>query len=172
MKKVLSFILFSILYMVLLTGCTQQIELPSRTYTNSFYDFSLNPPSSWGQIVNDDSSVAVQFSPENTTNVSLYIAVPFTLSEGRSLSTFADQTEENLLESGAEFTILHRDWGEISQLPTYELAYSYLQNGMTEYVKQVTILRTRTVFLITFTAPEPLANQYLTEVNQSIGTFL
>ena len=155
----------------LLAGCTKQTQPPSREYINGLYSFSLDPPTGWQQIPELDPSIAVQFSPVNTSEVSVYIAVPFTLSEGRSLSTFADQTEENLIASGAEFTILHRDWGINSQLPTYELEYSYTQNGTTKYVKQVAFLRTRTVFLITFTAPESLVDQYLPLVNQSIETF-
>ena len=172
MKKILCVLAWYLLIVVLLTGCSQQSVPPSRRYTNDFYSFSFDPPAGWQQVPNYNSSVAVQFSPANASNVSLYVAVPFTLSEGLSLSTFADQTEENLIESGANFTILHRDWGEGSQLSTYELAYSYKQDDSTQYVKQVAILRTRTVFLMTFTAPEPLANQYLALVNQSIGTFL
>jgi hypothetical protein len=172
MKKTLSILAWCIVCIFLLAGCTQQNEPPTRTYINSLYGFSFDPPAGWEQIPDLDPSIAVQFSPLNTSDVSLFIAVPFTLSEGRSLSTFADQTEENLIESGIQFTILHRDWGATSQLSTYELAYSYEQNGTTKYVKQVALLRTRTVFLITFTAPEPLVEQYLAQVDQSIRTFL
>ncbi|MCU0851236.1 MAG: DUF1795 domain-containing protein [Candidatus Thermoplasmatota archaeon] len=171
MKKNHLLVLGCLLCSIFITGCTQQTQPPSREYTNGLYNFSLDPPIGWQQIPNLDPSIAVQFSPANTSEVSLYIAVPFILSEGRSLSTFADQTEENLIASGVEFTILHRDWGISSQLPTYEIAYSYDQNGTTKYVKQVTLLRTRTVFLITFTAPESLVDQYLPVVNQSIETF-
>ena len=98
--------------------------------------------------------------------------MPFTLSEGLALSIFADQTEENLIESGVEYSIVHRDWRSISQLQAYEVAYSYEQDGITKYVKQVAVLRTRTVFLITFTALDALAEQYLTDVDQSIETFM
>ncbi len=172
MKKVLVILVLSILGIVLLTGCTQDTTPASRLYTNSLYGFSFDPPVSWQQVANDDSSVAVRFSPGNTSDASLYIAVPFTLSEGRSLSTFADQTEENLLENGVDYTIIKRDWRTISQLQAYELAYSYEQDGITKYVKQVAVLRTRTVFLITFTALDALAEQYLTDVDQSIETFM
>jgi hypothetical protein len=172
MKKVLYILSCGVFCILFLSGCTQQTQPPSRSYSNGFYSFSFDPPASWHQVVTNDSSVAVQFSPENSSNVSLYVAVPFILSEGLSLSTFADQTEENLIESGAQFTVLHRDWGLSAQYPTYELSYSYEQNGTTNYVKQVAILRTRTVFLMTFTAPGAVVDQYLAQVNQSIETFL
>jgi hypothetical protein len=136
------------------------------------YGFSLDPPSDWQQIENEDPNIAVRFIPRNSTNVSLIFAVPFSLSEGRALSTFADQTEENLSENGVNYSIVNRDWRSISQLQAYEIAYIYDQNGIKEYVKQVMVLRTRTVFLITFTAPEALAAQYLTEIDQCIETFM
>jgi hypothetical protein len=172
MNKNLCFLSLCFLFIVFLMGCTQQTQAPTRIYSNGFYDFSFDPPTGWHQVATNNSSTAVQFSPDNSSNVSLYVAVPFTLSEGRSLSTFADQTEENLIASGAEFTILHRDWGLSARYPTYELAYSYEQNGTRNYVKQVAILRTRTVFLMTYIAPGPVADQYLAMVNQSIETFL
>jgi hypothetical protein len=172
MKKVLSILGLNLLCILLLAGCTQHTAPVSRTYTNDLFGFSLDPPSGWQQIENEDKEIAVRFSPGNTSNVSLIIAVPFPLSEGRALSTYADQAEENLLESGVDYSIVKRDWRTISQLQAYELAYTYEQKDATEYVKQVVVLRTRTVFLITFTAPEPLATQYLTEVDQSIETFM
>jgi len=154
----------------LIAGCVQQTT--PRLYTNSTYGFSLNPPAGWQELENKPPNVAVLFAPQNSTNISLIIAVPFMLSEGLSLSTFADQTEENLLASGVEYSIVTRDWRTISQLQAYEIAYTYEQNGTIKYVKQVAVLRTRTVFLITFTAPEPLAIPYVTKVDQSIETFL
>ena len=171
MKKILCLLGISLLC-ILLAGCTQHTTPAARAYTNDFYGFSFDPPVGWQQIQNNDNDVAVRFSPQNTTNVSLIIAVPFTLSEGRALSTFADQTEENLLASGANYSVVHRDWLTIADLQAYELAYTYVQNDGTEYVKQVAVLKTRTVYLITFTAPEPLAEQYLMVVDQSIRSFL
>jgi hypothetical protein len=172
MKKVLSILGLNLLCVLLLAGCTQHTAPTSRAYTNTLYGFSFDPPSGWQQIENEDNDIAVRFSPANTSNVSLIVAVPFALSEGRSLSTFADQTEENLLESGVEYSIVNRDWRTISQLQAYELAYTYEQNGITKYVKQVVVLRTRTVFLITFTTPALLAAQYLTEIDRCIETFM
>jgi hypothetical protein len=172
MKKVFSILGLNLLCILLLAGCTQHTTPAPRAYTNDFYGFSFDPPGEWKQIDTDDNAIAVRFSPENISEVSLIVALPFTLSEGRALSTFADQTEENLLESGVEYSIVYRDWQTISQLQAYEIAYTYEQNDGTEYVKQVAVLKTRTVYLITFTAPELLATQYLTEVDQSIGTFL
>jgi len=171
MKKKLCILGLNILCILLLAGCTQQ-HTASRSYTNSVYGFSFDPPSGWQQMENEDADIAVRFTPGNATNVSLIVAVPFTLSEGLALSIFADQTEENLIESGVEYSIVHRDWRSISQRQAYELAYSYEQDGITKYVKQVAVLRTRTVFLITFTALEASTEQYLTDVDQSIETFM
>jgi hypothetical protein len=171
MKKILSILALGFISIFLLAGCTQQHPV-SRSYTNNVYGFSLDPPSDWQQIENEDPNIAVRFIPRNSTNVSLIFAVPFSLSEGRALSTFADQTEENLSENGVNYSIVNRDWRSISQLQAYEIAYIYDQNGIKEYVKQVTVLRTRTVFLITFTAPDSIAVQYLTEIDQCIETFM
>lgn len=171
MKKVLSILGLSLLCIFLLAGCTQQ-HTASRSYTNSVYGFSLDPPSGWQQIENEEQNIAVRFIPGNSTNVSLIFAAPFSLSEGRAISTFADQTEENLLESGVNYSIVNRDWRSISQLQAYEIAYTHDQNGTIEYVKQVMVLRTRTVFLITYTAPDSIAAQYLTEIDQCIETFM
>ncbi len=94
------------------------------------------------------------------------------LSEGRALSTYADEIVEDLSERGVNFSVLNRDWRSIPYRKAYEIAYTYEQDGLVEYVKQVAVLRTRTVFLITFTAPSTLSAQYLEEVDQSIDTFM
>jgi len=170
MKKVRSILGISLLSIFLMAGCTNQML--SRSYTNTTYGFSLTPPEGWHPVENESTKIAVRFTPANSSNVSLTIAVPFILSEGRALSTLADQIEENLSESGVNYTILYRDWRSIPQMQAYEIAYSYKQDGIVEHVKQVAVLRTRTVFLITFTAPNTKSAQYLTEVDQSIQTFI
>jgi hypothetical protein len=170
MKKVQCILGIGLISIFLMTGCTQQTI--SRSYTNNVYGFSLNPPSGWQEIENELSNVAVWFAPANSSNVSLIVAIPFTLSEGRALSTFADQVEENLSASGMNYTILYRDWRLVPDVQAYEIAYSYDQDGTSEYIKQVAVLKTRTVFLITFTAPFELSPYYLTDVNQSIDSFM
>jgi len=136
------------------------------------YDFSLDPPEGWQQIENELPNIAVWFSPVNLSTASLIVEVPFMLGEGRALSTIADQVEENLSENGMNYTILYRDWRSISNLQAYEIAYTYEQNEVEEYVKKVAVLRTQTVFLITFTAPYELSSRFLTEVDQSIDSFM
>jgi hypothetical protein len=170
MKKsvyILGAILVSI---ILLAGCTQQRM--SRSYTNSAYGFSCNPPAGWQVVETKSADVAVWFAPGNSSNVSLVFAVPFSLSEGRAISTFADQVEENLSVSGLNYTVIHRDWRTIPGVQAYEISYSYEQGGAVMNVKQVAILKTRTVFLVTFTAPSALYSYYLMSVNQSIDSFL
>lgn len=169
MKRVLLFPGIVILLLVLLPGCTEQTA--SRSYTNETYEFSLNPPEGWKEMENELPTVAVWFTPVNTSEVSLQIDVPFILSEGRSLSTFADQVEENLSESGVNHTILSRDWRPLGSLQAYEIAFIYELEGTMVYTKQVAVLRTRTVFLITFTAPYAASAAYVSVVDQSIDSF-
>jgi hypothetical protein len=154
---------------VLITGCTEQVS--KRSYTNTVYGFSLNPPVGWHGVENESSNLAVRFNPINYSNVSLLITPPFSLSEGRALSTFADEVEENLSESGMNYTIVYRDWREIEGAQAYEIAYSYEQSETVQRVKQVAVLKTRTVFLITFTAPSDLYIQYITGVDRCIDSF-
>jgi hypothetical protein len=169
MKRFYCLLGCGLICLVVLSGCLQ--ETATRSYTNDTYEFSLNPPVGWREVENHGSEVIVKFSPQNSSDVSLTIGIPFTIGEGRALSTYADQIEENLSESGMNYTILFRDWRSISQLQAYEIAYSYDGDGTQRYVKQVAILRTRTVFLITFTAPLSVSGQYGYEVNESIDTF-
>lgn len=158
-----------VLGILLLGGCTEQSA--HRSYTNNVYGFSLDPPTGWQRIEGELPNVAVRFTPVNSSNVSLIVSVPFILSEGLALSTFADQIEENLSESGANYTIISRDWRPTPDAQAYEITYSVEQDGITEYVTQVALLRTRTVFLITFTAPSDLYNQSITGVDNSIESF-
>ncbi|HUT00326.1 MAG TPA: DcrB-related protein [Candidatus Thermoplasmatota archaeon] len=170
MRNVRSILGIGIMSIFFITGCLQ--PMVSRSYTNEIYGFSLNPPAGWQQVDNALPNVAVWFAPENFTNISFIIGVPFSLSEGRALSTFADQVEENLSDSGMNYTILYRDWRPVPDVQSYEIAYSYERDGALEFTKQVAVLKTRTVFLITFTAPIELSTSYLTDVNQSIDSFM
>lgn len=154
---------------VLVAGCTEQVL--KRSYTNNVYGFSLNPPVGWHSVENESSDVAVRFYPMNYSNVSLRITPPFSLSEGRALSTFADEVEENLSESGMNYTIVYREWRAMEGANAYEIVYSYEQDGAVQRIKQVAVLKTRTVFLITFTAPSNLYLQYITGVDLCIDSF-
>ncbi|MBN2600222.1 MAG: hypothetical protein JXA75_06745 [Candidatus Thermoplasmatota archaeon] len=170
MNKVVMVLGCGLLCVSLLSGCTQPTT--SRSYTDPRYAFSLDPPVGWQQRENEDPAVAVEFVPVNSSDVSLRIAAPFPLSEGRALSTFADEVEQELSESGGNYTILYRDGRPLPELQAYEIAYSFEQEGKAVYVKQIALLRTRTVFLVTFAAPTLSAARYLPEVDQSIETFL
>lgn len=169
MKRVLLLLGIVILLLVLIPGCTEQTA--SRSYTNETYGFSLDPPEGWQEMENEPPTVAVWFTPVNSSDVSLRVDVPFILSEGRALSTFADQAEENLSENAVNYTILSRDWRSLPSLQAYEIAYVYDLEGAMMYVKQVAVLRTRSVFVITFTAPYSISGVYLSAVDQSIDSF-
>lgn len=170
MKRVLLFLGVVLLGFALIPGCTQQTD--TRTYTNDEYGFSLDPPTGWLQIEDQPQTIVVGFTPVNSSDVSLRVDAPFILSEGRALSTFADQVEENLSENAVNYTILSRDWRSLPSLQAYEITYVYDLEGAMMYVKQVAVLRTRSVFLITFTAPYAISGSYLTAVDQSIESFL
>ncbi|MBE3137820.1 MAG: hypothetical protein IMZ43_10595 [Thermoplasmata archaeon] len=154
---------------VLVAGCAEQVS--KRSYTNTVYGFSLNPPVGWHSVENESSDVAVRFSPFNYSNVSLRITPPFSLSEGRALSTFADEIEENLSESGMNYTIVYREWRAMDGANAYEIVYSYEESGTVQRVKQVAVQITRAVFLITFTAPSNLYLQHITGVDLCIDSF-
>ena len=77
----------------------------------------------------------------NHSNVSLRITPPFSLSEGHALSTFADEIEENLFESGMNYTIVYRDWRAMDRAQAYEIVYSYKQDGTSQQIKQVAVRR-------------------------------
>jgi len=170
MKKITCIFGVIVVSSILLAGCTSQTV--HRSYTNSLYGFSLDPPGGWDAVANESASVAVQFFPLNSSNVSLVVGVPFSLGEGRALSTFADQVEENLSASGGNYTVVYQDWASIPGVQAYVIVYSYEQGGMVQRVKQVAILRTRTVFLITFSTPSALYIKYLTAVDQCIDSFV
>ena len=164
------FILTALLVvLVLVAGCAEQVS--KRSYTNTVYGFSLNPPVGWHSVENESLVVAVRFIPSNYSNVSLRITPPFSLSEGRALSTFADEVEENLSESGMNYTIVYRDWRAMEGALAYEIAYSYEQGETVQRFKQVAVLKTHTVYLITFTAPSDLYIQYITGVDLCIDSF-
>jgi hypothetical protein len=159
----------SLVVFVLVAGCNEQST--HQSYTNTMYGFSLNPPMGWQSVENESSDVAVRFSPFNYSNVSLWITPPFSLSEGRALSTFADEVEENLSESGMNFTIVYREWRAMEGAQAYEIVYSYEQDGTAQRIKQVAVLKTHTVYLITFTAPSDLYIQYITGIDLCIDSF-
>jgi hypothetical protein len=169
MKKNAALLALVLLGVLLLSGCTQ--EAAHRSYTNSMYSFSVDPPAGWKGKENVSAAVAVRFTPENTSNVSLAFSVPFSLSEGRSLSTFADETVENLSANGVNYTVVYQNSLIVGELGAYELVYSYHQGSTLIQVKQVTVLRTRTVYIITFTAPFDLYNQYIDAVDRCVDSF-
>jgi hypothetical protein len=169
MRKIIGILGLSLMTFSLLAGCSQQSV--SRSYTNTMYGFSLNPPLGWQHVENASAGEAVRFNPANQSNVSLVVGIPFSLGEGLALSAFADMVEENLSSSGMNYSVAYRDWRPMKDATAYEIVYSYEQNGTTVRVKQVSVLKTRTVYLITFVAPYDLYVRYITTVDQCIDSF-
>jgi hypothetical protein len=170
MKKTIGVLGVCLVSLLFMAGCTQQVA--HRSYTNTTYGFSLTPPGGWVGVENESVDFAVRFSPQNSSNVSLVVGVPFSLGEGRALSTFADQVEENLSVSGENYSVVYRQARPIPGVQAYEIAYTFEKDGAVIRAKQVAILRTRAVFLLTFTAPNELYFSYLSTVDQSIDTFI
>ncbi|MBN1280273.1 MAG: hypothetical protein JXA00_01345 [Candidatus Thermoplasmatota archaeon] len=171
MKKssvITSLILLSV---VLYSGC---LGFSERSYTNTTHGFSLNPPSGW--LVSEDCSGegAVMFTPDDTSKVSLVVGVPFSLSEGVALSVFADQVEEDMSANWPNSSVWSRDWRSMpGALQGYEIVYSYTDlDGVLWKEKQVAVLRTRTVFLVTYAAPFAVYDQYVDVVNESLESFV
>jgi len=170
MKKIHAVLGAVLVCALLICGCTGQNM--HRSYTNATYGFSLDPPVGWQSVENGSVDEAVRFTPANQSNVSLVFAVPFSLSEGRALSNFADEVEENLSASGMNYTITYRDWRTMDGAKAYEIVYSYEQGSTIIRVKQVAVLKTRTVYLVTFTAPYDLYIQYINAVDRCIDSFI
>ena len=84
---------------------------------------------------------------------------------------FADQVEENLSESGMNYTIVYREWRAMDRAQAYEIVHSYEQSSTVQRVKQVAVQITRTMLLITFTAPSNLYLQYITGFDLCIDSF-
>jgi hypothetical protein len=131
----------------------------------------MNPPIGWQHVENGSAGEAVWFTPANQSNVFLAVGTPFSLGEGLALSAFADKVEENLSSSGMNYSVAYRDWRPLADATAYEIVYSFEQNGTTVRVKQVAVLKTRTVYLITFVAPYDLYVRYITSVDQCIDSF-
>lgn len=169
MKKIYAVFGVVLTCVLLIGGCTEQNT--HRSYTNTAYGFSLSPPTGWQSSENGITGEAVRFTPVNQSNVSLVVGTPFSFSEGRALSTFADEVEENLSESDMNYTVAYREWRALEGAKAYEIVYSYEQGSTTRRVKQVAVLRIRTVYLITFAAPYDLYIQYINTVDQCIDSF-
>lgn len=170
MKK--TFVLLGVFLVVLLfySGCTTQVS--QRSYTNTVYGFSLNPPAGWNVIENESSMVAVRFAAPDLSNTSLVVDAPVMIGEGRALSTYADQLEETLSENTVNFSVLSRQEKTIGGLDAYEIVCSYEDNHTVFQIKQVAVLKTRTVFIITFVASSEWYDTYSVVVDGCIESLI
>jgi hypothetical protein len=159
-----------VLSFLLLSGCTTQTVV-KRAYQNATYGFSLDPPTGWQRFENESTTVAVRFTPGDQ-NVSLIVAPPVSLGEGRALSTVADQLVDVFSQSTVDFTVVERNWTTVGGLTAYTLIGSYRENGSLSMIEQVAVLQTRTVYVVLFSAPEQQFTQYRSVVNQSIASFI
>jgi hypothetical protein len=174
MKKPV-FVVCVFLLVVMLSGCTQQQQKPvERSYTNTRYGFSLNPPAGWEAFENETPYAAVRFSPVNVSNVSLVVAPPVTLDEGRALSTYADQFVETYSDPNIThyFTVESEGFFQIGNLNAYRLLCSFQQAGNFVMLEHVAIQKTRSVYIVLFTVPYYSYPSYSDAVNQSIASFL
>lgn len=140
------------------------------TYTNNRYGFTLDPPQEWSIKENYSETEAVRFTPEQT-NVTFSISPPIHLDQGLALSIFADQREETMPQQYTNYTTLYRDWRTIDGLNAYESISSYRENETMMKSLQVAVQKSQTVFLLTFTVPQPQYDKTLSLVNQSIDSF-
>jgi hypothetical protein len=170
MKK--TFFLLGIFLAVLLLwcGCTSQVS--QRSYTNAFYGFSLNPPPGWSIVENESPMVAVRFVAPNQSDASLMVDAPVMIGEGRALSTYADQFEEMFSENTVNFSVLSRQEKTIGGLDAFEIVCSYEDNHTVFQAKQIAVLKTRTVFIITFIARSEEYDIHRVAVNDSIDSFI
>jgi len=132
----------------------------------------MNPPLGWSVFENEYPVVAVRFIAPDLSNVSLVVSAPITLSEGRALSTFADQFEETHSENTVNFSVLSRQEKIIGGLDAYEIVCSCEDNHTLFQMKQVAVVKTRTVFLIAFIADSESYNTYRTSVDGCIDSFI
>ena len=170
MKK--TFVLLGVLLVVLLfcSGCTTQVS--QRSYTNTVYGFSLNSPLGWSVVENESPTIAVRFAAPELNNGSLVVDAPIMIGEGRALSTYADQLEETLSENTVNFSVLSRQEKTIGGLDAYEIVCSYEDNHTVFQIKQIVVLKTRTVFIITFVASSERYDTYSAVVDGCIDSFI
>lgn len=152
-----------------LSGCTQ-IDI-DREYINTEYGFALNPPEGWNVTENVTEAVGAYFSPPLRNDVCLNISKPYRLDIGLALSVFADDIEEQYPEIVDNFTVVYRDWRDIEGLTAYEIVYTYDEDYTSIKAIQVAVVKSRTVFLISFTATNESYDEFISPVNQSIDSF-
>jgi hypothetical protein len=170
MKKI--FFLLGVFLVVLLfcSGCTTPVS--QRSYTNAVYGFSLNPPAGWSVVESESPMIAVRFVAPKLSNASLVVDAPIMVSEGRALSTYADQLEETFSENTVNFSVMSRQGKTIGGLDAYEIVCSYEDNHTVFQVKQVAVVKTRTVFIITFVASSERYDTYNAVVDGCIDSFI
>jgi len=168
MNKVV-IVVYVFLLIVGLSGCTQ-IEI-DREYINTEHGFALNPPEEWNVAENVTEEVVVCFSSPLRDDVCLNISKLYRLDIGLALSVFADDIEEQYLEIVDNFTVVYRDWRDIEGLTAYEIVYAYEEGDTSIKAIQVAVIKSRTVFRISFIATNELYDEYISPVNQSIDSF-
>lgn len=152
-----------------LSGCTQ-IEI-DREYINTEYGFALDPPEGWKVAENVTEEVITRFSPPLRDDVYLNISKPYRLDIGLALSVFADDIEEQYPEIVDNLTVEYRDWRDIEGLTAYEIVYKYDEDDTSIKAIQVAVVKSRTVFMISYTATNESYDEFLFPVNQSIDSF-
>lgn len=156
--------------LIFFSGCTTTVS--QRSYINTTYGFSLDPPTGWSVVENVSSMVTVRFAPPGESNASLVVDAPVILSEGLALSTYADHLEELFSGKTKNFSVVSRGETALGELNAYEITCSYETNQTIFHMKQVAVLKTRTVFIITFIARIDVYNTHIAAVERSIDSFI
>ncbi len=159
---------FLCVVLIVFCGCTERSV--DQEYVNETYGFACNPPLGWKTLAQNDSN-AVGFSPNTSANASLTIAHPLTHPEGLALSVYADDVEE-AFASDSSFSVQRRTWRDHPRYTAYEIVYVYKENNQLMAGRQVAVQQTRTVFLLSFTAPVAAYDQFSEGVDHSIDSFL
>jgi hypothetical protein len=158
-----------IVFLCVLSGCLK-VEI-TREYINQEYGCALDPPSGWQVCESEKNDTIITFSTSDCSEARLTIFKPYTLSMGLALSTFADDIEETLPEQVDNFSVLFRDERTIGGFQGYEIVYAYCENGSSLKAKTVGVLKTRTVFLLSFVVPEFCFDSMLEVVDESMDSF-
>lgn len=171
MRKLFCLLGILLVLLVFCSGCTTTVS--QRSYTNTTYGFSLDPPTGWSVVENVSPMAAVRCAPPGESNdASLAVDAPVILSEGLALSTFADHLEELFSENTKNFSVVSRGETAIGGLNAYEITCFYEVNQTVFHLKQVAVLKTRTVFIITFVAMSDLYSTDIAAVDECIDSFL
>jgi len=140
-------------------------------YNNNVYGFSMTPPSGWTVNVGVSGTVVMFVGPvvpETGGNVNINVVVGNTT---ETLSQASDSIRANYPIDFTNFSIVSENSRNIGGLISYEIVYTFTQQGFDFKEKQVLLIENGTDFIISCTATPSNYDAYLTTFDQSIQTF-